>query len=332
MRQQLRRQDAGDAGHVVVADERQRHERLEELRVPSEVPIELEQVAVRQSAPDGLPQLVLGDRVDPAGLNERGVVAVDDLADDVGIRVPLAHARQHLRPEGLGHGVGRVEPPAVGAGVEPVVHDRDDVIDDRGSVVVERDQLAVPLERHVVRLRTRTGPVGPCEPEPVRLRHRRALRQYPRERRETPPDVVEHTVEQHPQASRVGCLDQPGEGVDVTEPRIDAQVVDGVVAVGVGGEHRAEREPGDAELDGVVQPVDDPVQPVAHRPPGITQRFGPGKTQGIDLPPDHVLHPPRTGTPHHHLRSSSLAATTPRMPHTDPARNTPTMISWCAPG
>jgi hypothetical protein len=74
----------------------------------------------------------------------------------------------------------------------------------------------------------------------------------------------------------MGRRDQPGERVAITEAWIDAQVVDGVVAVGVGGEHRAEREPGGAELDGVVQPVDDLVQPLVDRPCGIALLFGPG--------------------------------------------------------
>jgi hypothetical protein len=115
--------------------------------------------------------------------------------------------------------------------------------------------------------------------------------------------VVEHAVEEHPQAARVGRLDQPGEGVGVAEPRIDAQIINGVVAVGVRGEYRAERDPGRAELDGVVQPVDDPVQPLTDRPAGITLGFGPGEAQRVDLPPDHVLHPCRADTGHGYPRS-----------------------------
>ena len=55
-------------------------------------------------------------------------------------------AGQHLRPEPVGHGVGGVEAPTVGAAAQPVRHHVDGVVDDVGIVVIERDELAVPLE------------------------------------------------------------------------------------------------------------------------------------------------------------------------------------------
>ena len=55
---------AGDPGDVVVADEGHRHEVVEKLVVPHQRPVELVEVAVVEAAPDRLPQLVLGDRVE----------------------------------------------------------------------------------------------------------------------------------------------------------------------------------------------------------------------------------------------------------------------------
>jgi hypothetical protein len=44
----------------------------------------------------------------------------------------------------------------------------------------------------------------------------------------------------------------------VTQARIDAEMVGGVVAVGARGEDRSERDARGAELHGVIQPADDP--------------------------------------------------------------------------
>jgi hypothetical protein len=82
-----------DARDVVVADERQRDERLQEVVVPLQRPGELVEVAVGERAPHGLPQLVLRDRVEPAPLDDVAVVAVEHLAHDVGVGMPRAHPR-----------------------------------------------------------------------------------------------------------------------------------------------------------------------------------------------------------------------------------------------
>jgi uncharacterized protein (DUF362 family) len=54
--------------------------------------------------------------------------------------------------------------------------------------------------------------------------------------------VIEHPVEDDAQAAPGGLRHQVVEVVLVTEPGIDLEVVDGVVAVGLGGEDRAEQQ------------------------------------------------------------------------------------------
>src|SRR5258708_31041468 len=89
----------GDPGYVVVAEERQRRERAEEAVMPVEGPGQLEEVTVVQRAPDRLPQLVLGDRVDAAVGGVTRVVAVDHLGGEPGGAVAGADRRQDLAPE-----------------------------------------------------------------------------------------------------------------------------------------------------------------------------------------------------------------------------------------
>ena len=160
-----------------------------------------------------------------------------------------------------------------------MLHHVDGVVDDVGVVVVEGDQLAVPLERLEA---VAAGGTSRCR----RPRDGLAVA------REVGADVVEHAVEQDAQPAPVRLRDEVVEVGVVAEPRVDAVVVGGVVAVRAGGEYRAERDTRRAEFDGVVEPFDDPAQPVLV---GRRRRVG-GKgadeAERIDLPPDRVLDPP----------------------------------------
>jgi hypothetical protein len=79
-------------------------------------------------------------------------------------------------------------------------------------------------------------------------------------------DVVEHAVELHPQAAAVRFGYDRVEIVLVAQARVNAEMVEGVVAVGGSAEDGSERDPGRAQLDRVVQPGDDAAEPVLLRP------------------------------------------------------------------
>ena len=93
----------------------------------------------------------------------------------------------------------------------------------------------------------------------------------------------------------MGFFDQVVEVGVIAQPRVYAVVVGGVVAMGARREDRPERDAGRAESDDVVEPFDDPAQPVLF---GGGRRVGGIRTdeaQRVDLPPDHVLDPGRFG-------------------------------------
>ena len=220
---------ARDSGHVVVADEGHRHEHVQKIVVPRQCMVELVEIAVVQAAPDRLPQFVLRDGVESGIANVHRVVAVDDLADEPCVAELLADAWQHLSPEAVGYRVGGVEAPAIGSAAQPVRHHIDDVVDDVGVVVVQRDELAVALERLV-------SAAGGAEPRGVMAVDRVAVTG------EVRPDMVEDTVEQDAQAASVRLGDKLVEVRVVAEPRIDPLVVGGVVAVSPRLEDRPERD------------------------------------------------------------------------------------------
>jgi hypothetical protein len=86
----------------VVADEGGGDLGVEEAVVAGQGPGQLVGVAVVEARPDRLPQLVLGQRVDGGGPGDRGVVAVDDLAEEPRVGVALADAGEDLVSAGSG--------------------------------------------------------------------------------------------------------------------------------------------------------------------------------------------------------------------------------------
>lgn len=77
--------------------------------------------------------------------------------------------------------------------------------------------------------------------------------------------MVEDAVQQDPHPALGGPLDQLGQVLLGAEPGVDAEVVGGVVAVGLGGEHRSQGEAVAAQREEVVEPVGQHRQAVARR-------------------------------------------------------------------
>jgi len=86
----------------------------------------------------------------------------------------------------------------------------------------------------------------------------RSFSQCFRDGREVPAHMVEDTVEQQPHTSLPAGHDQGVEVVVITQPRIDLEVVDRVVAVTAGGEDRAKQQTVAAPGNQVIEP---PLQP-----------------------------------------------------------------------
>ena len=280
--------DAGDAIDVVISDERGGHEGVEPPVVPLQRMGELEEVLLAQTTPDCLPQLVLGDRIQRGGRDDSVVVAVNDFTEKVCVRVLFPNLRQHRSPETRRHRICRVEPPGVDAAPQPVREHVHDVLLHVRALVVERNQFVVALEVAMRRLVP-----GEIEMEPPRGLGVRALVEGLSELRKALRNMVEDAVEHDLQAARMCSGDQ---GVDVlvgAEPAVDVVVVDRVVAVLLGLEDRTESDARRAELECVVEPLLDSVQPVQIRL-GLTvpavHRCA-GEAERVQVPPDCVLGP-----------------------------------------
>ena len=106
-------------------------------------------------------------------------------------------------------------------------------------------------------------------------------------------DVVEHAVQKHSQASPMRFGDEVVEIVVVAEPRIDPVMIGGVVTVCARSEDRPERDTRRTELNGVIEPISDPPQPVFTRFRGCGRRESTDEAEGVDMPPDHMPYPGR---------------------------------------
>ena len=277
---------AGNAGDIVVADEGHRHEAGQEVIVARQTPVQLEEVALQRRAPGGLPQLVLGDGIHAGASHDVRIVAVYDLADDPGVGEFGAHAWQHLGPEFGLDGIGGVQTPGRGAAPQPVAHDIDHPIDDGRGIVVERGQRLVAFEVVVM-----DAGFGAVDAEQG-LGSGIVARQRGLKARMPDTHMVEHAIEHQVDAAFLAGAGQMVEGGVVTQPAVDAVEIQRVVAVAFGLEDGPQGQAVGAQADQVVEPRQQAVQPGGQRPfLGRGAYGGPGKAQGIDMPPDGVVDP-----------------------------------------
>ena len=230
-----------------------------------------------------------------------------DLADDVRLGVGRVDRPAELGPErAVVDLVGHVEPPAVGAEVDPVAADVPEELADGRGVGVELGQ-GVQAPPGVV-ARGLVVVIGVHRPavdgEPVEVGRVLAVLQDVVELEESPARVVEHAVEDDLDPPGVGPVDQPAERRVAAEHRVDPVVIVGVVAV-VGGrlEDRREVDRVDAEVGQVVEVFQDAEQvaplvavgvggsPQASRWAGLGTRQAAREAVGEDLVEDRVADP-----------------------------------------
>jgi hypothetical protein len=101
--------------------------------------------------------------------------------------------------------------------------------------------------------------------------------------------MVEHAVEDQPQAAASHLLDQRIEVGLIAEAPVDLEVIDGVVTMRGRRKDRRQQEAGGAEVDRIVEPVADPPEPVLDVGTRGGLALGADKTERIDVPPDRIF-------------------------------------------
>ena len=101
--------------------------------------------------------------------------------------------------------------------------------------------------------------------------------------------MVEHPVEKHPDPARAGGVDERHQVGLIAQAGVDGEEIQGVVSVGVGGEHRAEQHRVAPEFHHVVQPLFEDGQAVCQLL-GLAREDGrTGGAEGVDMPDDRVF-------------------------------------------
>jgi hypothetical protein len=101
--------------------------------------------------------------------------------------------------------------------------------------------------------------------------------------------MVEHAVEDQPQAAAAHRLDQCIEVGLIAEAPVDLEMICRVVAVRGRRKDRRQQEAGDTEVNGIIEPVADPPQPMLDIGARRRLALGADKAERIDLPPDGVF-------------------------------------------
>ena len=242
----------------------------------------------RQEAQHGVPEPVVHGRVEAVAADhpEQGAVLLPRLGDRERVRVDVLDDLPERLPVAVGEGgvAGHVEPPAAGAGLDPVLRDAvvggQEVRLDLGLRLVE-DGDAVEAEPALVARRVgdagaaharaaARGRVGEHEPLAVRRAGRfagarRGVVVVAVEQRAVGRHVVEHAVEDHPDPPLGRVLDEVVEVLLGAEVGIDLRVVLGVVrVVRPGVEDRVEVDRRDAQRVEVGELLVDAPQVAAH--------------------------------------------------------------------
>ncbi len=230
-----------------------------------------------------------------------------DLADDVGVGVGGVDPVAELGPErAVVDLVGHVEPPAVGAEVDPVAADVPEELADGRGVGVELGQRVQPPPGVVAgRLAVVVGVQGPAvDAEPVEVGRILAVLEDVVELEESPAGVIEHAVQDDLDPLRVRPVDQAAERGIAAEHRVDAEIVVRVIPVVRGRlEDRREVDRVDAQIQQIIEMFEHPDQ-VAPLVPvrrgrvapgvevrGLGDRQAPGEAVGEDLVEDRVADP-----------------------------------------
>jgi len=216
----------------------------------------------------------------------------DQFAEHPGIGLDAAGDDAHVGPEVKRWAVGVVEAQAVEVHVtQPEADAAQQVVAHGGVIDVELGQV-----RHVEVGHVLIGPVLPVVPAIVGAV---AVSQRGLEGGVLAAPVVAHEIEQQADAALVALVHQFAHVIERAQPRVDGEVVAGVVAVvGVVREERIEPEGCEAQPGDVGQVVDDAAQRAAIDV-GQVRRRVPGaavagrKTVGEDLVDDGRQRPGR---------------------------------------
>ena len=254
-------ENACDAGHIVIVG------KIEQMQTAVHAPLlraeavfervaDLKEVHRIEAGIQTLVALIIRRRMEHFGINPAGVVAVQQFTDQEQIGAQFL-GKAAERPQEIEiQGIGDIEPDAVDAEkFDPVFHSIENMRHHGGIAEIELNKLEMPLPALIPEAVVIAGIAVKIGIEPVLVGGIPFFLANIPELRKAASDMIEHAVEHDADALCVQCIDDLSEVLVRAEAGVDFFVVAGVIAVGIGLEHRRKIHSIAAGFGNVVNPV-----------------------------------------------------------------------------
>ena len=227
---------------------------------------DLVHVAGVEAGVQPLVALVVGDAVAAVVVHPAVVVAVEGLPHQHELRLDRVGQRPQFRQETQVQAVGHVQAQSVDVILpHPAAHHIEQIRLDRRVLQVEFDQFVAALPAFVPETVVVVGVAVKTQVEPVLVGAVPLFLLHIAESPETAAHMVEHTVQQHPDARLVQGVHHGFQVPVGAQAAVHLRVVAGVVAVGVALKQRVEQHAGSAQFPDMLHPVQHTQQPVLFR-------------------------------------------------------------------
>ncbi len=281
---------------VVVVHKVVKAERTVDTAVPARLPVErignLKVVFVVVGGVKPFAAFVVGDRIERTGVRPAVVIPMDDLAHQPEIGVSALAVVPELVEKVHVHTVSRVKAQTVDPEfVDPHAHRAKQMAHNVRIAQVELDQIVMPLPAFVpewIPQRAAAAKIEVVEPAavggggPVFLH----ILKSP----EFAPNVVEYTVEHHPDAVFMQLAAETFEILVRAEAAVDVIVIAGIIAVFARFKHRPDIERIDPKFPQMGNPAGEFPDPVNRGVLAVLLRR-PAESERIDMIEDRFVYP-----------------------------------------
>ena len=280
-------EDRGDALHVVVVQEAQEVGSPVDRpglrpKLPGQAVADLKKVLVIEAGPQALVALVVGDAVAQPLPHPAVVIPVEGLPHEDEVRLQRVRKGPQLPQVLHRQAVGHIQPQPVDAVVRHPAPDRLKlVLHHRRILEVQLHQLIVALPALVPEAVVIIAVAVEINVEPVLVGAVPLLLLHVPEGPEAPAHVVEHPIQQHPDA---GIMEGPAHALQVLlrpQAAVHPVVVPGVISVAVTFEEGIEQHRVRPQLPDVLHPIQQAQDAVLRHTVVVRRRAA--QPQGIDL-------------------------------------------------
>ena len=267
-----------------------RHRQLAVDAIGAEHPVErkrnLKQILVRNRRPQTLVALIIGGPVQHPRPRDPAIIPADHLPHQPHVLAQPVRLTGQRRQKSLAQHIRSIQPQTRNSKLlVPHAHRREQVFANLRVVRVELHQIEIARPPLVGKRIALLACAGEIEIKPVPIGRILSVGNDILKRPKLPTHMVEHRVQDQPHVSTREFVGQPPHGVEVAQPAVDREIVDGVVPMRRRLEHRTKLQRGDAQTVQIVQPLGHRVEAGDGRAGEVVARRSAARAERI-----HVIH------------------------------------------